>query len=105
MDMDECNKNQKVPSNSMGSRQRLGLSLVLFPMKHLSVQVVELHFIIVQQAKAPCNIGNKLFQQTSDHRAQTMNSHSVTTLLINAVYSSSPLKFKNGDRITSTLFE
>lgn len=69
MDMDECNKNQKVPSNSMGSRQRLGLSLVLFPMKHLSVQVIELHFIIVQQAKAPCNIGS-----SSNHNAQTMNS-------------------------------
>lgn len=74
MDMDKCNKNQLAPSNSMGSRQRLWLSLVLFPMKHLSVQIIELHFIIVQQAKAPCNIGSKLFQQTSNHHDQTMNS-------------------------------
>lgn len=96
MDTDKCNKNQLVPSNSMGSRQCLGLSLVLFPMKHLSVQIIKLHFIIVQQAKAPCDIINMLFQQTSNHNAQTINSESVTSVLINAVYScSSPLKFKN----------
>lgn len=69
MDMDKCSKNQLVPSNSMGSRQRLGLSLVLFPMKHLSVQIIELHVIIVQQAKAPCNIGS-----SSNQNAQTMTS-------------------------------
>lgn len=77
--MDKCIKNKLVPSNSMGSRQRLGLSLVLFPMKHLSVQIIELHFIIVQQAKAPCNNINKFFQQTSNHNAQTINSESVTS--------------------------
>ncbi|KAF3844679.1 hypothetical protein F7725_007842 [Dissostichus mawsoni] len=36
------------------SRQSLCLVLVLLPMKHLSVQVAELHLIIVQQAQAPC---------------------------------------------------
>lgn len=66
--MQKC---QLVPFKSMGGRQRLGLSLVLLPMEHLSMQIIELYFIIVQQAKSACNIRNKLFQQTSN--AQTTN--------------------------------
>lgn len=45
---------ESVPFNCAGSRQSLGLVLVLLPMKHLSVQVTELHLVIVQQAQAPC---------------------------------------------------
>lgn len=42
-----------VPSHCSCSRQSLGLAAVLLPMKHLSVQVAELHLIIVQQAQTP----------------------------------------------------
>lgn len=89
-DMDKCNKNQVVPSDSMGSRQRLGLSLVLLPMKHLSVQIIQLHFIIVQQAQAPWNIINITLNHTP-----TINSKSVSSMLTGAIYSrSSPFTFR-----------
>ncbi|TNN83061.1 hypothetical protein EYF80_006668 [Liparis tanakae] len=45
---------EPVPFNCAGSRQGLGLALGLLPVKHLSVQVTELHLVIVQQAQAPC---------------------------------------------------
>jgi len=45
---------QSVPFHCTGSRQGLGLALGLLPVKHLSVQVTELHLVIVQQAQAPC---------------------------------------------------
>lgn len=80
-------KSQLVPFKSMGGRQRLGLSLVLLPMEHLSMQIIELHFIIVQQAKSACNIRNKLFQQTSN--ARTTNSEPMLSMSSGSVRSSS----------------
>lgn len=46
-------RGQSAPPDCTGSRQSLGLALILLPMKHLSVQVAELHLIVVQQAQAP----------------------------------------------------
>lgn len=85
-------KSHVVPFKSMGSRQRLGLSLVLLPMQHLSMQIIELHFIIVQQAKSACNIRNKLFQQTSSGR--TTNSERMLCMSSGSVGSSSLLKLE-----------
>lgn len=42
-----------VPFHCARSRQRLDLAAVLLPMKYLSVEVAELHLIIVQQAQTP----------------------------------------------------
>ena len=43
----------EVPVDSSGSRQGLGLALALLSMQHLSVEVTELHLVIVQQAQTP----------------------------------------------------
>lgn len=45
-----------VPFQCARSRQSLGLAAVLLPMKHLSVEVTELHLIIVQQAQTPWHL-------------------------------------------------
>lgn len=42
-----------VPFHCTCSRQSLGLAAVLLPVKHLPVQIAELHLIIVQQAQTP----------------------------------------------------
>lgn len=48
-----------VPVDGGGSRAGLGLALALLSMQHLSVEVTELHLIIVQQAQTPWGYNQK----------------------------------------------
>lgn len=48
-----------VPVDGGGSGAGLGLALALLSMQHLSVEVTELHLVVVQQAQTPCGYEKK----------------------------------------------